>query len=192
MCQTRLSQQSLQQSSVNVVPDLWTFACAMYEKPDVQASCHRLQNHYNLDIPLLLFCFWLGAYHDWDQQNLDKCLAEVLAFTQSYAAQTVYPLRAIRCAMKQAYNPSWPLSDIQWQALREQVKALELRSEREQSIGLARVCQAYSSSQFAVHGQIINKRKAIDYALGFCFPELFADRQQTDYLHSFFTEFPSL
>ena len=127
----------------NEQEDLWHFACTLYQKADIQVACHTLQTYYNVDVPLLLFCFWLTTKYRWQQNVLDQCLREALYFTQTYTEKTVYPLRAIRCEMKNNYHSEWRISMSDWHQLREQVKALELECERQQLRGLAAVCMEY-------------------------------------------------
>lgn len=103
-------------------PDLWSFATQCYGQPGVEQACLQLQDA-GADVCLLLSGLWL-------EQRGVPCDAERLhqlrAIAGPWQHQVVRPLRALR--------QNWrveAVSDTKLHALREQLKALELDSERE-------------------------------------------------------------
>lgn len=108
-------------------PSLWDFATAFYAKPSVQSACLTLQNTAGVNVPLLLCCCWVGKYYG----ELPSLLAtRISQFTAEYTQLTTEPLRAIRTVMKHSYNPQWLIEGDEWIGLREQVKSIELHSEK--------------------------------------------------------------
>jgi len=113
--------------TVTTNPSLWDFATAFYAKPNVQSACLILQNTAGVNVPLLLSCCWVGKYYG----ELPSSLAtQVSQFAADYSKLSTEPLREIRIKMKHSYNPQWPIEGDDWQALREQVKVIELYSEK--------------------------------------------------------------
>lgn len=105
----------------------WDFACRVYQKNGVADACIQLQDQHNINIPLLLFCCWAGqGYTALSPQEIQT----LKQFSENYSQQTTQPLRQIRREMKQGYNSEWPITQADWEALRGQVKKLELETER--------------------------------------------------------------
>jgi len=86
----------------------------------------QLQDQYGIDIPLLLFCCWSGGRYG---ELSSALLEQAVSFSKGWSANSTRPLRAIRRDMKTSFSAQWPVSELDWSALREQVKALELKSE---------------------------------------------------------------
>lgn len=119
---------------------LWDFACTVYAQPLVQQACLDLQDQQDIDVPLLLFCCWSGlGYGAADQQALQRAVA----FCQQYNQVSVTPLRRLRRQMKVSYCDNWPIVEKRWSLLREQVKAVELESERLLLEGLESLLSGY-------------------------------------------------
>jgi uncharacterized protein (TIGR02444 family) len=112
---------------INQIPSLWDFACRLYSQSAVQTACLRLQDQYQMNISLLLFCCWSGRYYG---DVSAKRLQQAVYFTDQWSAASTLTLRRLRQTMKAGFNPVWPLSHSEWDVLREQVKAVELESER--------------------------------------------------------------
>jgi len=102
--------------------DLWSFALARYARPGVENACLTLQAE-GADVCLLLCGAWLGER----RVSCTAARAEQLkALAKPWQATVVTPLRQLRQSWKAA-----AASDAALAELREQVKALELRAERE-------------------------------------------------------------
>jgi uncharacterized protein (TIGR02444 family) len=113
--------------TINTDVSLWDFACTLYAKPGVAPTCLQLQDEYGFDIPLLLFCCWSGLRYG--AVSVAQ-LQAAIDFTKAWTDQSVKPLRNLRRQMKSGYDPSWPLSPADWDSIRENVKGVELESER--------------------------------------------------------------
>jgi uncharacterized protein (TIGR02444 family) len=102
--------------------DLWSFALARYARPGVESACLTLQAE-GADVCLLLCGAWLGA-------RGVSCTAarveQLMALANPWQSAVVSPLRQLRQTWK-----AEAASDTTLAELREQVKALELRAERE-------------------------------------------------------------
>ncbi len=142
--------------------DLWSFACEVYSHSVVSNSCLELQDRYGIEVPLLLFCVWSG----WRYGELSNdCLQQASEFSRHYSKVTVEPLRAVRREMKGAYISGWPLEKKAWLDLRENVKSLELNSEKICLEGLARL----AAGMLPVHEQG-SAVEAGFYNIRYCFP----------------------
>ncbi|WP_277373211.1 TIGR02444 family protein [Pseudomonas sp. AA-38] len=101
--------------------DLWNFALELYARPGVEQACLQLQEAGS-DVCLLLTGAWL-------QKRGVRCLDERLAALRELAGpwqrDVVAPLRQTRHQWRSAAR-----EDAELDALREQLKRLELQAER--------------------------------------------------------------
>ena len=98
---------------------LWDFALAIYTRPGVEPLCLRLQDNHAVNIPLLLFAYWLET----GQRRIE--LSEALACIGSWDKAYVQVLRKLRRQMKQDYGEEVEVA-------REQIKRAELLAERQE------------------------------------------------------------
>ena len=98
----------------------WDYSLAHYAREGVSAACLALQDEHDLDVNVLLYAAWLASMG----QNLEaEHLSGLEACISSWREQVVRPLRALRRQWRDL-EPA--------QALRQQLKALELQAERDQ------------------------------------------------------------
>lgn len=104
--------------------DLWSFMLRFYAVPDVAPACLRLQETFNLDIPLFLALLHAAV----SGSVLEKeTVAQIDQDCAQWRETVIRPLRQIRTAMK--VDP-WMVQHTRVPELREEIKALELRAER--------------------------------------------------------------
>ena len=103
---------------------LWDWAVAAYGADGVADACLELQDAAGQNVPLLLWAAWCAAEgHAPDEDALEAAGDTARAWQETAIA----PLRAIRRALK----PRAPdLDDEAREAVRAQVKAVELEAER--------------------------------------------------------------
>ena len=122
----------------------WTFSLELYDAQGVAAACLELQDAYQLDVNLILFCFWHGsAYGKIDQELLQN----VLELSIEWRCGVVQPLRSARAWMKLNPNPS-----EQFDCLRERIKADELMAEKFQIEQIASLTLAFNRGRQCVLG----------------------------------------
>ena len=120
----------------------WNFSLALYDAQGVAAACLELQEAYQLDVNLILFCFWHGsAYGKIDQELLQN----VLELSIEWRCGVVQPLRSARAWMKLNPNPS-----KQFDSLRERIKADELMAEKFQIEQIANLTLAFNRGRQCV------------------------------------------
>jgi uncharacterized protein (TIGR02444 family) len=101
----------------------WMFAVTLYADPVVQAECVGLQDEFDVDVNVLLFCAFAGASRGVLLSSAQLQQAE--DYVAPWRNDVVKPLRAVRRALKPfATGPAAAA------ALRNNVKALELEAER--------------------------------------------------------------
>ncbi len=108
---------------MNSQDSLWQFALAYYQRPAVAELCLELQDQWGADVCLLLWCLWLERQ---DVRLDSERLQEVHARFQPWRQQVVEPLRQLRRQLKHNYGTA----DGDIEALRQQVKQVELHSEK--------------------------------------------------------------
>jgi uncharacterized protein (TIGR02444 family) len=110
----------------------WAFSLRFYQLPGVAESCIALQDRHGADVNLVLFALWAAA----SGHRLD---AEPIAAADRAARQwretVTRPLRAARRALKTGPDG---FGESEVSALRRQVIAAELESERLQQGAMAR------------------------------------------------------
>ena len=122
----------------------WNFSLQLYDREGVAAACLELQDAYQLDVNLILFCFWHGsAYGEIDQELLKN----VMELSTEWRSHVVQPLRGARAWMK--LNPS---PGEQFDNLREKIKADELMAEKFQQEQIASLTLAFNSGRQCVFG----------------------------------------
>lgn len=102
---------------------LWSWALTAYAAEGVEDACLELQDSAGQNIPLLLWAGWCAA----EGRTPDEDALEAAGDTaRAWQETAIAPLRAIRRAMK----PRAPdLNDADREAVRGQVKAVELEAE---------------------------------------------------------------
>ncbi|HFX0839083.1 TPA: TIGR02444 family protein [Pseudomonas aeruginosa] len=120
--------------------NVWKFAVDVYARPGVETACLALQEQ-GADVCLLLVAAWLGRRG----VSCSKERAQILENAARPWRETVIePLRRLRCAWREAATHDACLAE-----LREEMKAQELRAEREHLQRLADLATAWLEGQEA-------------------------------------------
>ncbi|MNV01049.1 hypothetical protein D3C71_912360 [compost metagenome] len=120
--------------------DLWTWAVAAYEAPGVAEACLSLQDHNEQNVPLLLWAAWVAVT---GRRPDEETIEAACDAARAYDTVIVSPLRAVRRTLKA------PIPDVEndhREALRQQVKALELDAERRLMLELEALAPAPSGA----------------------------------------------
>jgi len=103
----------------------WDFSLAVYRRPGVAEACLRLQDEAGVDVNLLLYFCWLATVR---AAAMDEAaVRQAVARTEAWREDVVRPLRALRRRMKDGIE-GMPSESAE--ALRAEVKRIELQSER--------------------------------------------------------------
>lgn len=103
---------------------LWTFACKLYSQPGMKNACLVLQDHYEVNVPLLLTACWVSHL----QFELCHDTAERLQHdTEQWEKGCIAPLRQLRREMK-VVNAATTMAS--WNHIREEIKTVELAAEQ--------------------------------------------------------------
>lgn len=120
--------------------DLWTWTVAAYETPGVAEACLNLQDHNEQNVPLLLWAAWVAVT---GRRPDEETIEAACDAARAYDTVIVSQLRAVRRTLKA------PIPDVDnghREALRQQVKALELDAERRLMLELEDLAPAPSSA----------------------------------------------
>ena len=108
---------------------LWDYSIATYSLAGVAPACLALQDTFGLDVNVLLYASWLAQ----GERRLSyDHLTGMEAVITDWRSDTVKPLRALRIRWRQTPHTS---------GLREELKSLELRAERQQQDMMYTYCQ---------------------------------------------------
>jgi uncharacterized protein (TIGR02444 family) len=99
---------------------LWDWMLSAYERPGVPETCLKLQDEHAQNTSFLLWALWART------EDADL-LARAAEATRRFDQTALVPLRAVRRALKPSCPP---VADDAREALREQVKVVELQAER--------------------------------------------------------------
>ena len=100
--------------------DLWSWAVPAYGRPGVAAAALALQDDHGQCVPLLLWAAFARPAHP-------ELIARAVSLARTWEDAAILPLRAARRGLKS--DLPGPPADAR-EALRTQVKAAELESER--------------------------------------------------------------
>lgn len=160
----------------------WDFSVTAYGRPGVAPACLALQERHGLDVNLLLYCAWCGSRGRRLEETALRALDGRIA---AWREEVVRPLRAVRRWLK---TQETALGEDP-QALRQEIKRLELEAERiEQELLAAEAAEA--------HGQPSPKTGAANMALYLaflgCLPSTTDIADLAAVLTGCFTEVPPL
>lgn len=105
----------------------WNFALDVYRRPGVSDACLQLQEPYHLDVNLLLFCGWTGAFGmgRLSEEEISRCRDAVAGWHEN----VVRELRGVRRILKTGFDElPGELREIS-EALRKQIQAREIDAE---------------------------------------------------------------
>ena len=104
-------------------PSLWDFSLALYSAPDVESICLRLQDDFQVNVNILLWCCWLEVRGiRLTPMRLEQACQRIDSWDQTVVA----PLRHLRRDIKQHYLAN----DPQVEACRQAIKSAELAAEK--------------------------------------------------------------
>ena len=118
--------------------DLWSFSLSTYARPGVEPACLQLQSA-GINVCLLLCGLWLGKRGVTCNEHR---LQQLRSVAEQWDADVVQPLRALRVNWKVVAT-----DDSELNALREQVKALELQAERHLLVRLERLALSWPQDE---------------------------------------------
>ncbi len=121
----------------------WDFSVQLYDQQGVADACLQLQNEFNIDVNLVLFCYWHGSYFGEVDQKL---MRQVINFSLDWRDNVVQPLRNLRMWMKKNTEPT-----VEFDDLRQKIKINELAAEKYQQemieiLASSTSCQEQTSS----------------------------------------------
>jgi len=109
----------------------WRYSLSVYSKDSVPAELIALQDTFDIDVNVALFCLWLGRAVG--LRLSDEDLGAISARCIVWNAQTVIPMRGVRRYLKSG-TAVQPIAQCAAE-LRTQIKRLELLAEQiEQAI----------------------------------------------------------
>jgi uncharacterized protein (TIGR02444 family) len=117
---------------VEPMENFWDYSVRFYGLPQVSRNCLRLQDEFGFDVNLLLFACWHGHTHGKFSADL---LHEARILSQLWSSNLVQPLRQTRRWMKSPVEIEAQLETNEstrnsFNALREQIKTVELEAEK--------------------------------------------------------------
>ncbi|MBK5509219.1 TIGR02444 family protein [Pseudomonas sp. TH15] len=124
--------------------DLWSFSLGTYARPGVESLCLQLQSA-GANVCLLLCGLWL------EQRAVDcteQRLQQLFQVAEPWEVNVVQPMRTLRQQWKAA-----AADDADLNALREQIKALELEAERHLLLQLEQTAQDWPMHDTSASGE---------------------------------------
>jgi uncharacterized protein (TIGR02444 family) len=128
----------IEESSDNQRNALWRFSLNYYSKPGVADACLFLQDHYKVDVNVLLLLLWLAAAGK--ALSVDE-VAEVDGQVKQWRDSVVAPLRTVRRSIQKSAAQSARME------FRASLKMLELHSERIEQDDLFALFKTYRAAE---------------------------------------------
>ncbi|MFL0811089.1 MAG: TIGR02444 family protein [Agarilytica sp.] len=110
-------------SNVSLNDSLWDYATRIYSVPAFEQQSLQLQDEYQANINIILWCCWLRSENIALSVNL---LDEVLITIDSISVQTVAKLRDVRRLLKD----SGAFTRVQAQSIKKHILSAELMIEK--------------------------------------------------------------
>jgi uncharacterized protein (TIGR02444 family) len=104
-------------------PSFWDFSLALYGKPGVAHALIGLQDRLGVDVNMLLYCCWAGAY---GRALSADDLAQVEAVAEPWQAEVVRPLRDLRRRLKGGFEG---IPSDRVESFRRRLNELEIEGE---------------------------------------------------------------
>ena len=120
--------------------DLWNWAVRVYASDGVSEACLHLQDAAGQNVPLLLWAAWTARTGRRPDADAVEAACDI---ARAWHDAAIAPLRSVRRALK-GRNPD--LDDAAREAVRAQVKAVELEAERRLLAALEALTPAPSGS----------------------------------------------
>tara|TARA_B100000676_G_scaffold89112_1_gene88845 strand:- start:6675 stop:7232 length:558 start_codon:yes stop_codon:yes gene_type:complete len=120
---------------VSEFPDhpFWDFSLDVYTSEGVGSACLELQDAHELDVNIILFCFWLGAS---GRGTLTaERMAKVTGAVAEWHSDVVRALRAVRVGMRGGVGGA--PADLN-ESLRQRIQKTEIDCEHTEQLMLAR------------------------------------------------------
>ena len=130
--------------------EFWDYSLTLYKREGVANHCLALQNDFNLDVNLVLFCVWFAQFSG---KLPPALLAEAVGFSASWRETIVQPLRNVRSRMKNNQTLAAGLTAENYEELRGKIKKVELQAEKLQQDELQRLARPHlGEAQEEHHG----------------------------------------
>ncbi|MGK0297624.1 MAG: hypothetical protein ACI9XC_001234 [Gammaproteobacteria bacterium] len=111
----------------------WNYSIKAYSQDGVPNACLILQDKFELDVNMILFCCWYGITNG----NLSKELfCHCHEYCRTWSTKTVKPLRNIRTWLKDHGCTENNHDKNACMSYRDKIKAIELESEKIQQLTL--------------------------------------------------------
>jgi uncharacterized protein (TIGR02444 family) len=165
----------------------WDYALELYRREGVENACLELQERHGLDVNLVLLCCWLASRGIEAQR---KWLKATVATVETWQAEVVRPLRAVRRRLKAdpaepppgGIGARWPELTAR---LQQRVLALEIDGERLEQLLLAELAAGLgatvapgidlaSRNLYRYRRFTREDRPALEALLGAAFPQVAA------------------
>lgn len=116
----------------------WRFSLALYQAPSAAEQCLALQDEGGVDVNLALYALWIGHRRG---PIGAAAMARAATLSLEWRRRAVGPLRSIRRDLKSGVaDLDWP--GLDWCAVREAIKRVELMAEQAQQAALQRIADA--------------------------------------------------
>lgn len=114
--------------------EFWDFSIEYYSICEVEKNCLKLQDQFDLNVNLILFCYWLATKnHILNKEQWQQ----VLLASQPWE-EVIKPLRLSRKMMKDS-SIAWP-SDFKLET-KKSVSSIEINTEHMQQLSIEQTWQ---------------------------------------------------
>jgi uncharacterized protein (TIGR02444 family) len=112
----------------------WGYSLKLYARPEVSQACLELQDGFDLDVNMVLFCVWAGA--EGPGRLTGSEILSAVTRSGRWQREVVRRLRYVRRTLK---HDALGASDELVQLFRPEVQALELAAEHVEQLLLAEI-----------------------------------------------------
>jgi len=115
--------------------DFWNFSIRFYSHPEVEKTCLRFQNDFELDVNCVLFIYWLASKHHAILSS--EQWSHIISISLPWQ-EIIKPLRKSRQLIKDS-TIAWPV-EFQ-QETRSCISEVEINAEHMQQLAMEKLFQ---------------------------------------------------
>jgi len=120
--------------------NFWNFSINFYQLPDIKQSCLALQDNYQLNVNLILFCHWLALNK---QHTLSQSQWQTLVIAAQPWEEIIQTLRMSRRMITNS-SIAWP-TDFK-QETSNGVSSIEINTEHMQQLAIEQAWKTFDVS----------------------------------------------
>ena len=121
--------------------EFWTYSLNSYQIPEIEQACLRMQDKFQADVNILLYCCWVGQQKI---QLTESDIKKLIVISHPWQSNILVHLRAARHTLK---TSPVIIPDEQREQTRQQISEMELNAEHMAQLALEKAINLRKKSR---------------------------------------------